>query len=437
MATFEVLSNGDIRVEFPENGSSYTIPGAATFGVGPGFPNWHEYTASITLTPGTMDANYHYLSENVTLADVRLALLQQTAPEWQSVFGYEQYDPRLPPVVNGDMTETPLSGFVYHLVSEDGLIVLNITATDETGNHPFHPGYVIRTVVENSDGSFTVISYGIGNAETGGITNGAATAFFNRIMGHQLFDNDYNLFNQAMVNALYRIGEECFLAGTEISLSSGGHKFVEDVVSGDVILSYDAAGALFSGRVTRTFRNEVSHLLDVHGLKVTPGHVTLCGSGMFAGRHVPVIDILLSDGALVTAEGGLVRMSINRPVGSVEDRMAKVLYALTVDDARSGQLRDGEMRVGTLLFDRDGVPVSVLDCLKAEGLVFDPETGLVAKPGAAPHPLHWFGVLPKPEDYILARSRETLEGILVDGDWEGSRSELIVGRLRQTAGVMN
>jgi hypothetical protein len=29
MATFEVLSNGDIRVNFPENGTSYTIPGAA------------------------------------------------------------------------------------------------------------------------------------------------------------------------------------------------------------------------------------------------------------------------------------------------------------------------------------------------------------------------------------------------------------------------
>jgi len=203
------------------------------------------------------------------------------------------------------------------------------------------------------------------------------------------------------------------------------------------VQSYAVNGDLVMGRVTRTFRNEVSHLLDFHGLKVTPGHVTLCGSGIFAGRHVPIIDILLSDGALVTAEGGLVRMSINRPVGSVEDRMVKVLYALTAEDARSGQLREGEMRVGTLLFDRGGVPVSVQDCLKAEGLVFDPETGLVAKPREAPHALHWFGPLPRSEDYILTRSRETLEGILVDGEWEGSRSKLIVGRLRQTAGVMN
>ena len=90
------------------------------------------------------------------------------------------------------------------------------------------------------------------------------------------------------------------------------------------------------------------------------------------------------------------------------------------------------MRAGTLLFDRDGVPVSVLQCLTAGGYAFDAETGLVARPGEAPHPLDWFGRLPQPEDYILARSQETLEGILRDVEWEGSRTELIVGRLRQT-----
>lgn len=246
----------------------------------------------------------------------------------------------------------------------------------------------------------------------------------------------------SVINLVNRIYEEgggsmCFLAGTPINLADGSTLPIENVCDGLSVLSYDADGAIVARRVTRTFRNEVSHLLDVHGLKVTPGHVTLCGSGMFAGRHVPIIDILLSDGALVTAEGGLVRMSINKPVDSVEDRMVKVLYALTAGDARLGQLREGEMRVGTLPFDREGVPVSVLDCLKAEGLVFDPETGLVAKSGKEPEALHWYGPLPRPEDYILTRSRETLEGFLVDGEWEGSRSELIVGRLRQTAGVMN
>ena len=80
------------------------------------------------------------------------------------------------------------------------------------------------------------------------------------------------------------------------------------------------------------------------------------------------------------------------------------------------------------------LPVSVLDCPRAEGLEFDPKSGLVAKPGEAAHPLHWFGAPPRPEDYILRRSRETLEGILVDGEWEGERSVLVEGRLRERIG---
>jgi hypothetical protein len=212
-------------------------------------------------------------------------------------------------------------------------------------------------------------------------------------------------------------------------------KKIEEVSVGDSIQSYDSSGTLVPGRVTRTFRNEVSHILDVHGLKVTPGHATLCGDGMFKGRHVPIIDILLSDGALVRADGTLVRMAINAPVGSVADAFVKLAVAATPEDMQTDRLTEAEMRVGTLLFDREGTPISVLDCLTAEGYAFDPESGLVAKPGEAPHRLFWFGRLPRPEDYILTRSQETLEGILTDGEWEGSRSELFGGRLWQTKTV--
>jgi hypothetical protein len=224
---------------------------------------------------------------------------------------------------------------------------------------------------------------------------------------------------------------ECFLAATPILRSDGTVSPIELIIPGDLVQSYDASGRLVPGRVTRTFRNEVSHILDVHGLKVTPGHATLCGDGLFKGCHVPIIDILLSDGALVRADGTLMRMAINAPVGSVADAFVKVAYALTPEDVQTNNLTEGTMRVGTLLFDRDGAPVLVLDCLQAEGYAFDADTGLVAKPGEAPHPLFWFGKLPRPEDYILTRSQETLEGILTDGEWEGSRSELIDGRLRQ------
>lgn len=235
-----------------------------------------------------------------------------------------------------------------------------------------------------------------------------------------------------ILSFIQSLGLECFLAGTPIFLSDGTARPIESIIPGDLIQSYDASGTLVPGRVTRTFRNEVSHILDVHGLKVTPGHATLCGEGVFKGRHVPIIDILLSDGALVQADGTLIRMAINAPVGSLADAIVKVAVAATPEDMRNDALTDGEMRVGTLLFDREGTPVSVLDCLTAEGYTFDPATGLIAKPGEASHPLFWFGRLPRPEDYILTRSQGTLEGILTDGEWEGSRPQLIEGRLRQT-----
>lgn len=227
----------------------------------------------------------------------------------------------------------------------------------------------------------------------------------------------------------------CFAAGTPVRLW-GEHeeaKPIEEVAPGDVVMSYDGQGRLVGRPVRRVFRNEARHLLDVHGLKVTPGHVTLCGDGPFAGRHVPIIDILLSDGALVREDGSLVRMSINKPAGSAEDQFVRVRYAESSSDLEKGILKDGQMRAGTLLFDREGAPVSVLDCIRAQRLSFDPETGLVRNGDEAPQPLSWFGPLPRPEDYILKRSRETLEGILVSGEWEGTPSALIEGRLRQTA----
>lgn len=227
---------------------------------------------------------------------------------------------------------------------------------------------------------------------------------------------------------------ECFASGTLIDLIEESAKPIEFIRPGDTVLSYTADGALVSGRVNRTFQKDVTHLLDVHGLKVTPGHVTLCGDGMFNGRHVPIIDILLSDGALVTADGALVRIATNAPVGSLADAFVKVAAALTPEDVAADRLTEGEMRVGTLLFDRDGSAISVLHCLKAEGYAFDPETGLVAKQGEAPQPLHWFGPIPRPEDYVLRRSRETLADIVTGGEWEGSPSVLIAARLQHTLG---
>jgi hypothetical protein len=243
--------------------------------------------------------------------------------------------------------------------------------------------------------------------------------------GEQLTEQDF-------IDIVKTAEGNCFAAGTLIQLSDGSEKQIEDIEPGDRVQSYDPTGALVPGRVTRTFRNEVSHLLDVHGLKVTPGHVTFCGDGQFAGRHVPIIDILLSDGALVRENGELIRLAINKPVGSLEDQFVQVRYAASSENLHLGKFDTGRMRVGTLLFCRENKPISVLDCMKAQDLKFDPETGLVSPSEGNFEPLNWFGPLPRPEDFILRRSQETLDNIITGGEWEGAASELITKRLLQT-----
>ncbi|MCA3234816.1 MAG: hypothetical protein INH06_21305 [Cupriavidus sp.] len=104
-------------------------------------------------------------------------------------------------------------------------------------------------------------------------------------------------------------GDECFLAGTLVTLDNGTTKPIEAIRPEDRVMTYDSRGALVPARVTRTFVNDVTNVLDFHGTGVTPGHVFLCGAGRFQGRHVPLLDILRDDGAVVRQDG---RKSRNR-----------------------------------------------------------------------------------------------------------------------------
>lgn len=204
----------------------------------------------------------------------------------------------------------------------------------------------------------------------------------------------------------------------------GGAKPIETVTAGDVVLSYDRGGRLVPGRVARTFVNEARQVLDVFGLMVTPGHVTLCGDGSFAGRHVPVIDIPRSDGALVMQDGSLVRAATGCPVGSEGDRWVTAV----VGHARKGGLVEvveaGRIRLGTRVITAEKLDVSVLGLIRAAGGAVG-EDGLIRAGGAdgdgEPMPFRWSftAALPKPEDYVLARSATTLADIHTAGEWEG------------------
>ena len=160
-------------------------------------------------------------------------------------------------------------------------------------------------------------------------------------------------------------------------------------------------------RVTRVFVNDVAHVLDLHGTGVTPGHVFLCGAGRFAGRHVPLIDILRDDGAVVRQDGSLMRAATGCAVGSDADRLIEVVGA----DGTTGRLRAGTRVAG----ETGEVTVSAL-IAQAGGTICD---GGVVLPGApAPQPFVWAGRLPAPEDYVLRQSGLTLAEIYAADEWE-------------------
>ncbi|AWZ01727.1 Hint module [Rhodobiaceae bacterium] len=204
---------------------------------------------------------------------------------------------------------------------------------------------------------------------------------------------------------------ECFTSGTLIDMADGSQKPIEAIEAGDEVLAYhddgEGRGALQSARVARTFVNEAPVVLNFHGLEVTPGHHMLCGDGPFEGRHRPLIDILREDGALVDAEGALIRAATNCAVGSLDDEFIDVAY-VTKEDGSDRRL--SRLRLGTRLVLADGSSASIHECLVAQGfrLVGD---GLIASEGEDPHPLDWFGALPRPEDYVLKVSGVTLADI--------------------------
>lgn len=227
---------------------------------------------------------------------------------------------------------------------------------------------------------------------------------------------------------------ECFLSGTSISLANGGSAAIEAVSVGDWLLSYSPDGKLVPARVSRVFTQVATHMLDLHGTFMTPGHVTLCGrvegeDHPFAGRHVPILDILRTDGALVAKDGSLVRAATACPVGSDGDRMVEAFTGDVADDGTMIVRERGLIRLGTRHVGPDGQVVRIQEVIAQAGLHVREDGRLTHcphDPDAPCFPLHWaFGKrLPRPEDYVLTSSDVTLAEIYAAGEWEGQGTYL-------------
>ncbi len=91
--------------------------------------------------------------------------------------------------------------------------------------------------------------------------------------------------------------DECFSAGTMITLADGGERAIEDIRVGDAVLSFDGDGHLVAGRVSRLLENVTDTWLSVSAkdgralgvdkgagegrMVVTPGHRFLRPDGSF------------------------------------------------------------------------------------------------------------------------------------------------------------
>jgi len=218
----------------------------------------------------------------------------------------------------------------------------------------------------------------------------------------------------------------CFLAGTLISMSSGPPKPIQEIREGDSVRSYDSNGNLVSGRVVRTMQNTVQNILDVHGLMVTPGHITLCGDGRFNGQHVPMIDILRSDGSFVKEDGSKIRACTNCELGSDGDRLIKTVAGVLSSDGSLVISQRGVIRLGTRYITENGYDISIFELIRESGGKVTSD-GLIknrADEDGVPFWWHFTPKLPQPEDYILQRSSLSLNDIYQAVEWEACPSRL-------------
>ncbi|WP_156958888.1 hypothetical protein [Labrenzia sp. DG1229] len=215
--------------------------------------------------------------------------------------------------------------------------------------------------------------------------------------------------------------DHCFLTGTPISMWDGTEKPIEFVKPGDVVTSYDEDGNLVPGRVSKTKENRVNHILDVFGLMVTPGHVTLCGDGKFEGQHVPMIDILRSDSALVLEDGSMKRAATNFAVGSIEDCFVHAIVTEDVPGTDSVRvIESGQIRLGTRYMHPTGADITVLEIIRRTGGSLTDDGYVILSDGSTKTPFVWTFTnrLPKPEDFVLQRSQVTLTDIYEADEWE-------------------
>ena len=210
-------------------------------------------------------------------------------------------------------------------------------------------------------------------------------------------------------------------------LSKVWEKPISEIKVGDIVVAYDDKGRIGSKRVLRTMENRATHILDFWGTGTTPGHVYHCADGPNKGGHAPIMDILRMDGAIMRADGTMIRGAANCKLGSMGDMMIHASATLQKPDGTWTEPKAGKVRFGTRIILPDGWHMSFMEMAASEGWRVSDDGYMVGmmkgEDGKLREQKFLFPYahgeeLPKPEAYILARSAVTLEEIYATGEWE-------------------
>ncbi|KMO37563.1 hypothetical protein VQ03_19035 [Methylobacterium tarhaniae] len=137
-------------------------------------------------------------------------------------------------------------------------------------------------------------------------------------------------------------------------MADGTEKPIEQIELGDLVMAFDPSaeagrGGMVPKRVTRLFTNEAMQIIDLRGLRCTPGHFFLSGDASSGeeARFRPIASILKQDGTLVEADGSVVRARTGSRINSRDDIEIRVVFYRSHDN--------GESTVTV----RAGIPVTV------------------------------------------------------------------------------
>lgn len=224
--------------------------------------------------------------------------------------------------------------------------------------------------VTNADGSVTVVGVENGGIVTSTYQDSNGYGIADRVVVEKLrpidgdpsgtlmleksvFDGTGKLLSGQSLAVLPTTGggtqtfsPQCFLAGTEITMADGTKKPIEEIVPGNMVMAFDekannGMGALVPSKVTRTLPGIAQDIIDLRGLRVTPGHRFLSDNG----EWVSIADCLIEDRAIVEERDGkpvYIRTRTGAVVGSTQDVPLLVVF----NDPATAKPRGAHVRAG-------------------------------------------------------------------------------------------